>query len=227
MAFTTEFVMGAGGGYDSLNFYWEDSGGTGGSPKVTTVATVDAGEKAVVKVSGSLIRGASYDTQTPHVQIGDAVFAPTPSEMSNGISTVASGPVEIRCLSRVSQTSSLAGHVSVIKYTPPARYVASGGGEGPVLPPRSEWYTLSQHTVTGSGESLASFEVVRASGLNSGMAAIRVNGNPVARRSGSVSPLTGEGVVVVKPGDVVTLDVFMDSASGVYRQVTSWSWTLS
>ena len=228
MAFSTEFVMGAGsGGYDSLNFYWEDSGGSTSSPEVTVVATVDAGENAVVKVSGSLIPGTTASSQAPQVEIGGALFTPTTEDMMHGISVAASGIVEVRCLSRFGSTSMLAGHVSALRYTPPARYVASDSSGEQILPPRSEWTTLSQHTVTGRGESRLIFEVTRQTSLLAGVARFRVNDTPVAGLSTTGALLSGGGLVVVEPGDVLTLEVFMDSSSDIYRRVMSWSWSLS
>lgn len=228
MAFTTEFVMGAGGGeYDSLNFYWESSGGNTSSPQVTVVATVDAGENALVRVSGVLTQGQTWAGQIPQVQIGDTLFEPTPAEMLRGLTAVASGPTEIRCLSRTSSKSTLVGFASVVRYTPPARYVASGGGEGPVILPNGEWHTLSQHTVSGYGEGLASFEVVRQNGFTSAQARLRVNDTLLAQHNAAASPLIGEGTAVVKPGDVITLEAFVTSTNQSYRQINSWSWSLS
>ena len=71
MAFTTEFVMGAGGSVEEIPVSMSGSGvGT-----VYPLTTVDAGDGAWVWVDGALSAGSGGPTSSPILNVGDRPYS--------------------------------------------------------------------------------------------------------------------------------------------------------
>ncbi|MGW8593244.1 hypothetical protein ACWGLC_16255 [Dietzia sp. NPDC055877] len=112
MAFTTEFVMGAGGGVEEIPV----SMSGGGAGTVYPLTTVDAGAGAFILVSGAMT-GSTFESQRPHLQIGThthtdpRLYLTGPNGL--GIWAKATGTVQVAVLSRVTSTTTLTGTVYV------------------------------------------------------------------------------------------------------------------
>ena len=112
MAFTTEFVMGAGGAEVEEIPVSMSGGGNGVTYPLTTV---DAGDGAVVLVLGTLDPGSTLVGSRPHLQIGSYTHESPHIELTGpaefGFGVVVTGTVEVSILSRGSNTTSFTGTV--------------------------------------------------------------------------------------------------------------------
>ena len=113
MAFTTEFVMGAGGGVEEIPV----SMSGGGNGTVYPLTTVDAGDGAIVLVLGTLDPGSTLSGSRPHLQIGSHTHESPHIELTGpaefGFGVVVTGTVEVSILSRGNNTTSFTGTVYV------------------------------------------------------------------------------------------------------------------
>lgn len=120
MAFTTEFVMGAGGSVEEIPVSMSGGGGTASSPTVYPLATVDAGAGALIAVGGTLTPGTTSSAYEPQLTVGGLTFAsprllltgPDASPRPGGLLT---GTVQIAILSRTSGTTTFTGTVYVVR----------------------------------------------------------------------------------------------------------------
>lgn len=116
MAFTTEFVMGAGGA-EVEEIPVSMSGGGNGT--VYPLTTVDAGDGAVVLVLGTMDAGNTGILYRPHLQIGSYTHESPHTQLTGpaetGIGMVVTGTVEMSILSRVGSTTSFTGTVYVAR----------------------------------------------------------------------------------------------------------------
>ena len=116
MAFSTEFVMGAGGA-EVEEIPVSMSGGGNGT--VYPLTTVDAGDGALVLVLGTMDPASTNTSLRPHLQIGPHTHT-SPYEQLTGpegavIGTFATGTVEVSILSRYVSTTSFTGTVYVAR----------------------------------------------------------------------------------------------------------------
>ena len=116
MAFTTEFVMGAGGA-EVEEIPVSMSGG--GSDTVYPLATVDAGAGAIVFVAGTMTPGSTLTAGRPHLRIGshthqEPYFILT-GPAGLGIGARATGSVQVAVLSRTTGTTTFTGTVYVAR----------------------------------------------------------------------------------------------------------------
>ena len=120
MAFTTEFVMGAGGAeVEEIPVSMSGSGGAASSPTVYPLATVDAGDGATIVLTGTLNPGSTSTNGRPHVRIGTLVHSdPSPLLIGPGAVGVGgffTGVVDVSVLSRTLAVSSFTGTVYVTR----------------------------------------------------------------------------------------------------------------
>ena len=119
MAFTTEFVMGAGGGVDEIPVSMSGGGGTSSNPNVYPLATVDAGDGAIVLVSGTMNPAFTTTAGRPHLQIGSYTHESPHTELTGpagtGLGMVVTGTVEVSILSRVNAATTFDGTVYVAR----------------------------------------------------------------------------------------------------------------
>lgn len=116
MAFSTEFVMGAGGGVEEIPVSMS-GGGIGSTYPLTTV---DAGGGAIVVVAGKMSPGSTTDRNRPQLRIGSYTHAEPhtvlvgqpPGGMIGGTFT---GTVSISVLSRSGTATTFSGKVYVAR----------------------------------------------------------------------------------------------------------------
>lgn len=118
MAFTTEFVMGAGGAeIEEIPVSMEG----GGTNTVYPLATVDAGNGALVLVFGRINPPSTTTNTRPHLTIGTytnespnlTLTGSLPGVLLGGIY---SGTVQVAVLSRFFAVTSFTGTVYVIRF---------------------------------------------------------------------------------------------------------------
>lgn len=115
MAFTTEFVMGAGGSVEEIPV----SMSGGGSGNVYPLTTVDAGTGAWVWINGTVTEGSSSASLRPHIKMGNTLCEDPHMilvELVGGlVGGYFTGTVQIDVLSRGSLSSSFTGTVYVAR----------------------------------------------------------------------------------------------------------------
>ena len=116
MAFTTEFVMGAGGAeVEEIPVSMSGGGGIASNPTAYPLTTVDAGDGAVILVIGTMDPGSTSSAYRPHLQIGSYTHVSPHTELTGpagtGIGMVVTGTVEVSILSRTTVTTSFTGTV--------------------------------------------------------------------------------------------------------------------
>ena len=115
MAFTTDFVMGAGGSVEEIPV----SMSGGGNGTVYPLTTIDAGSGAIILLLGTLTTNQSSASYVPHLRIGalthqdPRLYLTGPT--ATGIGVRAEGEVQISILSRVSSTTTFSGTVYVAR----------------------------------------------------------------------------------------------------------------
>lgn len=122
-------------------------------------------------------------------------------------------------------------------YGPPPRYIASGSGGSAGTLSNGAWATLSTHTVASAGTAGGDWNVVwLAYGANvTHQLRVLRNGTVIAQTSrsggsGYHSPAPLEATipdVTFNAGDSITFQARADVTNSTYRQVSSWSWSLS
>ena len=123
MAFTTEFVMGAGGGAEVIPVTVTGQTESSGTETDFPLATVDAGGGAIVTVIGTLSGSGGTNTGTttrPHLKIGAGVTHNYPlrafdSGTGGAVAAVVSGPVTVSILARSTSTLTFTGTVYVAR----------------------------------------------------------------------------------------------------------------
>ena len=110
MAFTTEFVMGAGGA-EVEEIPVSMSGG--GNGNVYPLTTVDAGTGAWVWVEGALSPGAGGTITSPQLQVGNRIYAVNGDRAGGG--GYFTGTVTVSVNSRTSGTTTFDGTVYVTR----------------------------------------------------------------------------------------------------------------
>lgn len=120
MAFSTEFVMGAGGGVEEIPVSMSGGGGTSSSPVAHPLATVDAGDGAVILVIGMLVPASTSTSSRPHLQIGSYTHSEPNAYLTGptgvGIGGLFTGVVQISIISRFTVgTSTFDGTVYVTR----------------------------------------------------------------------------------------------------------------
>ena len=110
MAFTTEFVMGAGGAQvEEIPVSMSGSGvGT-----VYPLTTVDAGDGAWVWVDGALSAGAGSSTSSPILNVGDRPYSVNGARAGGG--GYFTGAVTVAIQSRNFSTTTFTGTVYVTR----------------------------------------------------------------------------------------------------------------
>ena len=109
MAFTTEFVMGAGGAVEEIPV----SMSGGGRDTVYPLTTVDAGGGAWVWAEGAISPGSTGATSAPQLRVGSRAY--TASGDRTGGGGYFTGTVQIDILSRYPSTNSFTGTVYVTR----------------------------------------------------------------------------------------------------------------
>ena len=119
MAFTTEFVMGAGGSVEEIPVSMSGSGGSSSNPTAHPLTTVDAGDGATIVLTGTLDPASTSTNGRPHVQIGTLIHSdPSPFLIGPGAVGVGgffTGVVDVSVLSRTLTTTSFTGTVYVAR----------------------------------------------------------------------------------------------------------------
>ena len=108
MAFTTEFVMGAGGSVEEIPVSMSGNG-----TNTYPLTTVDAGDGAWVWVDGDLNPGAGGSVTSPQLQVGNLIYAVNGDRAGGG--GYFTGTVQIDIRSRTSGTTTFDGTVYVIR----------------------------------------------------------------------------------------------------------------
>lgn len=117
MAFSTEFVMGAGGAVEVEEIPVSMSGG--GYNTNYPLTTVNAGVRAIVFVSGTMVPAHTSTSYTPHLIIGSYTHESPRDHLTGptglGIVTTATGSVQVSVRSRYSSTTTFTGTVYVVR----------------------------------------------------------------------------------------------------------------
>ena len=108
MAFTTEFVMGAGGSVEEIPVSM-----SGGGTATYPLATVDAGDGAWVWVDGALSAGAGSSTSSPILNVGDRPYSVNGARAGGG--GYFTGAVTVAIQSRNFSTTTFTGTVYVTR----------------------------------------------------------------------------------------------------------------
>lgn len=104
MAFTTEFVMGAGGSVEEIPVSMNGGGGSNSNPTAYQLVTVDAGSGAIVLVAGNMNPTSTASSSRPHLQIGTrthddpSTYLTGPTGLMIGVR--ATGIVQVAVVSR-------------------------------------------------------------------------------------------------------------------------------
>ena len=116
MAFTTEFVMGAGGAEVEEIPVSMNGGGNG---TVYPLTTVNAGTGAIVLVVGTMTPGSTLTAGRPHLRIGSHTHEEPHAQLSGpaglGIGVRVTGSVQVAVLSRSVGATSFTGMVYVAR----------------------------------------------------------------------------------------------------------------
>ena len=113
MAFTTEFVMGAGGAeVEEIPVSMNGGGGSSVAPTVYPLATVDAGAGAWVWVEGPVTPG-STGSSAPELQVGSHIYRAIGERVGGG--GYFTGLVTASVLSRSSFATKFTGKVYVTR----------------------------------------------------------------------------------------------------------------
>ena len=120
MAFTTEFVMGAGGAeVEEVPVSMNGGGGSSSNPTAYPLATVDAGDGAIILVVGTMTPGNTIVSVRPHLQVGSRTHEEPHTYLTGpaglGIGIRATGSVQVAVLSRTSSATSFTGTVYVAR----------------------------------------------------------------------------------------------------------------
>ena len=120
MAFTTEFVMGAGGAeVEEIPVSMSGGGGSASSPTVYPLTTVNAGTGAIVLVVGTMTPGSTLTAGRPHLRIGSHTHEEPHAQLSGpaglGIGVRVTGSVQVAVLSRSVGATSFTGMVYVAR----------------------------------------------------------------------------------------------------------------
>lgn len=119
MAFTTEFVLGAGGTVEEIPVSMNGGGGGSSSPTVYPLTTVDAGDGAIVLVAGTMVPGSTIANIRPHLQVGAHTHQEPHTYLTGptglGIGVRATGSVQVEVLSRTSGATTFTGTVYVVR----------------------------------------------------------------------------------------------------------------
>ena len=111
MAFTTEFVMGAGGAVEVEEIPVSMSGGGGGT--VYPLTTVNAGAGAWVWVEGALVPASTTSSSVPHLQVGSRTYPGIGDRIGGG--GYFTGTVNVSVLSRTFSATTFTGKVYVTR----------------------------------------------------------------------------------------------------------------
>lgn len=119
MAFTTEFVMGAGGAeVEEIPVSMSGGGGSSSTPTVYPLATVDAGSGALVIVSGSLEGTATTTASRPHLKVGTVEYDNARNTLSGpatAIITNVTGTAQVAILARNTANVTFTGTVYMVR----------------------------------------------------------------------------------------------------------------
>ena len=115
MAFTTEFVLGAGGSVEVEEITVSMSGGGGNStnPNVYPLTTVSAGAGAWVWVDGALNVPNTTTTSLPQLRVGNLTYTLVGDRGGGG--GYFTGTVNVAVLSRTFSSTTFTGTVYVIR----------------------------------------------------------------------------------------------------------------
>ena len=117
MAFSTEFVMGAGGAVEVEEIPVSMNGGGNGT--VYPLTTVNAGAGAIVFVAGTLTPGSTLNAGRPHLRIGSHPHEEPHAQLSGpaglGLGARVTGSVQVAVLSRSVGATSFTGMVYVAR----------------------------------------------------------------------------------------------------------------
>lgn len=228
MAFSTEFVMGAGGPGIDLNVYEQTvtlpSGGTPvGEPYVVDKAGVYA-------VAGFGNLGSTANTMRLELQVNGATVG-TGAASSDEISISYFLPMYLVAGDTITMRGSASGLGAAVLSEPliavaPVETAGDGAVHtgGPVELDRDQWTTLESHTAARSGVLLVDYGVTLASASNV-KSRIAVNGqerigNPVREASDRWYRLLS-----VNAGDVVEAQALSTAFSASSRVVNNWTIT--
>ena len=105
MAFTTEFVIGAGGGVEEIPVSMSGAGNGVTYP----LTTVNAGDGAVILVVGTMVPASTTSSSRPHLQIGTYTHSDPSTYLTGptgiGVGGLFTGSVQIAVLSRTTITT--------------------------------------------------------------------------------------------------------------------------
>lgn len=114
MAFTTEFVMGAGGAeVEEIPVSMSGGGGSTSNPTVYPLTTVNAGTGAWIWVDGTLAVPTTQLSTLPQLQVGNRVYTLVGDRAGGG--GYFTGTVQVSVLSRVFGTTTVTGKVYVTR----------------------------------------------------------------------------------------------------------------
>ena len=115
MAFTTEFVMGAVGSVEEIPVSM--SGGDSGN--TYPLATVDAGDGAIILVAGTMSPGSTNSSNRPHLLFGSITQEWPHPQLTGpdgpGVGVLASGSVAVEIRSRTASSTTFTGTVYVAR----------------------------------------------------------------------------------------------------------------
>lgn len=108
MAFTTEFILGAGGGVEEIPVSMSGSGNT-----TYPLTTVNAGTGAWVWVDGAISPGSQGAVSAPQLHVGNRTYMPIGARAGGG--GYFTGTVEVSISSRSFNTTSFTGTVYITR----------------------------------------------------------------------------------------------------------------
>ena len=116
MAFSTEFVMGAGGA-EVEEIPVSMSGGGNGT--VYPLATVDAGAGAIILVAGTMSPGSTNSSNRPHLLLGSITQEWPHPQLTGpdgpGVGVLTSGSVAVGIRSRTTTSTTFTGTLYVVR----------------------------------------------------------------------------------------------------------------
>lgn len=114
MAFTTEFVMGAGGvEVEEIPVSMNGGGGSSANPTVYTLTTVNAGTGAWVWTEGAITTPSTTGTGLPQLRVGSRIYTLGQDRAAGG--GYFTGTVNVAVLSRTYGSTTFSGTVYVIR----------------------------------------------------------------------------------------------------------------